>query len=77
AQVVPGDVILIHSGDRIPADLRLIEVHTLQIQEAMLTGESNPVTKKLDVFPEDTVLADRKNIAFTATMVRVRATLRF
>ena len=69
-ELVPGDVVLLRAGDRVPADARLLEAVNLQIDEAALTGESSPVTKhtrKLD----DAALAvgDRKNVAFGGTAV--------
>lgn len=68
-ELVPGDVILLQSGDRVPADLRLIEVNNLQIDESALTGESLPVTKHADPLDHDVVLADRKNQAYAGTLV--------
>lgn len=68
--VVPGDVVFIQSGDRVPADLRMIEVSGCQIMEAMLTGESNPITKNLKPVAEDSAIGDRKCLAFSATMVQ-------
>jgi cation-transporting ATPase F len=69
SQLVPGDVVLLQSGDRTPADLRLFEVHSLQVDESALTGESLPVQKHADVLGHDVVLADRKNQAFAGTAV--------
>ena len=68
-ELVPGDVILLQSGDRVPADLRLFEVNNLQIDESALTGESLPVTKHADPLDHDVVLADRKNQAYAGTLV--------
>ena len=68
-QLVPGDVVLLQSGDRVPADLRLIEVRSLQVDESALTGESVPVQKAPDPLAHDTVLGDRTNLAFTGTLV--------
>jgi len=68
-QLVPGDVVLLQSGDRVPADLRLIHVRDLQVDESALTGESVPVEKHTDVLGADTILADRKNLAFAGTLV--------
>mmetsp|Transcript_4907 Transcript_4907/g.10865 ORF Transcript_4907/g.10865 Transcript_4907/m.10865 type:complete len:1039 (+) Transcript_4907:173-3289(+) len=68
--VVPGDVCFIQAGDRCPADLRMIEVTgNCGILEAMLTGESNPISKHTDVCLPQSALGDRKNMAFSATMV--------
>lgn len=68
-ELVPGDLVLLQSGDRIPADLRLFTVNNLQIDESALTGESLPVTKHADPLTEDVVLADRKNQAYAGTLV--------
>ena len=62
-----GDVVVLHSGEKIPADLRLIEVHDLKVDEAALTGESVPVEKTVEKLGEKTVLADRTNMAFAST----------
>lgn len=67
--LVPGDILLIEPGDRIPADVRLIEAHSLRCDEAPLTGESAPVGKHTEVLSENTSVADRKNMAFTGTTV--------
>lgn len=67
--LVPGDVVLLQSGDRVPADLRLFQVNSLQVDESALTGESVPVLKHADGLALDTVLADRKNLAFAGTLV--------
>lgn len=69
AQLVPGDVVLLQSGDRVPADLRLFDVNSLQVDESALTGESVPVQKHADVLGHDVVLADRKNQGFAGTSV--------
>ena len=67
--VVPGDIIILEAGSRIPADARLIEAANLQVDEAALTGESNPVTKRLQVLPIEVGVGDRKNMVFTGTVV--------
>jgi cation-transporting P-type ATPase F len=67
-QLVPGDVVLLRSGDRVPADLRLFHVHNLHVDESALTGESLPVAKHPDPLALDTILADRKNLAYTGTL---------
>jgi Ca2+-transporting ATPase len=69
AELVPGDVVLLQSGDRVPADLRLFSVTSLQVDEAALTGESLPVLKHADPLDHDVVLADRKNQAYAGTLV--------
>jgi cation-transporting ATPase F len=67
--LVPGDVVLLQSGDRVPADLRLSRVRSLQVDESALTGESVPVAKHADPLEEDVVLGDRKNTAYAGTLV--------
>jgi cation-transporting ATPase F len=67
--LVPGDVVLLQSGDSVPADLRLFHVKNLQVDESALTGESVPVQKHPDPLALDTVLGDRKNLAFSGTLV--------
>lgn len=67
--IVVGDVVLLEAGDKIPADLRVIEEESLQINESSLTGESMPVSKNIQVLPIDTSLADRKNMLFGSTTV--------
>jgi cation-transporting ATPase F len=70
AELVPGDVVLLKSGDRVPADLRLVRSRDLQIAEASLTGESVPVQKAAHLqLQPDTVLADRRNMAYGSTLV--------
>ncbi len=64
-----GDTVLLQSGDKVPADLRLIDVRELQINESMLTGESLPVYKSQQAVSADTVLADRDNMAYSSTLV--------
>ncbi|MHB9068745.1 MAG: cation-translocating P-type ATPase [Sedimentisphaerales bacterium] len=69
-ELVPGDVILLRAGDRIPADARLFEAINLQIEEAALTGESVPVEKHtISLDHPNLALGDRKNIAHTGTAV--------
>ncbi len=66
--VVPGDVVILHTGDRIPADGRLIESVNLQIEEAALTGESVPVEKHTQALPTDDMpVGDRKNMVYAGT----------
>jgi calcium-translocating P-type ATPase len=67
--LVPGDIVLLQSGDKVPADLRLIETHSLQIQEAIITGESNPVNKNTHPNQLKTNLGDRKCMAYSGTLV--------
>jgi len=68
-ELVPGDIVLLDAGSRVPADLRLVEAANLEIDEAALTGESRPVSKRLGVFEEDASIGDRKNMAFMGTVV--------
>ena len=68
-ELVPGDILLLEAGDRIPADARLVEVPTLKCDEAALTGESVPVSKHAAALPEDTRLSERRNMAFAGTIV--------
>jgi Ca2+-transporting ATPase len=66
--LVPGDVILLRAGDRIPADARLIEAINLQVEEAVLTGESLPVEKHTAPLPKgDLAVGDRKNMVYSGT----------
>lgn len=67
--VVPGDVVLLESGERVPADLRLFEANGLQVDESMLTGESFAATKHTGPLPEDIGDADKANVAFSGTFV--------
>jgi magnesium-transporting ATPase (P-type) len=68
-QLVPGDIVLLESGDRIPADLRLLEVKNLRTEEAALTGESVPAEKATAPVSEKATVGDRENMAFSGTMV--------
>jgi Ca2+-transporting ATPase len=68
-ELVPGDILLLEAGDRIPADARLIEIHSLKCDEAPLTGESLPVSKDIKPLSEDVRVSDRKNMVFTGTTV--------
>lgn len=67
--LVPGDIVLIESGDRVPADVRLIRVKNVQIQEAALTGESVPVAKQTEPAAAGATLGDRASMAFSGTLV--------
>jgi Ca2+-transporting ATPase len=68
--LVPGDVILLHTGDRVPADARLVESINLQMEEAALTGESVPVEKHVRSLENDDLqVGDRKNMAYAGTVV--------
>jgi len=68
-KLVPGDIVLLSSGDRVPADLRLIEARNARADEAALTGESVPVAKSPEPVPADALLGDRRNLAFSSTMI--------
>jgi Ca2+-transporting ATPase len=68
-ELVPGDVVLLASGDKVPADLRLLKVRDLQVDESALTGESVPVTKESKLLPSETPLADRINMAYAGSLV--------
>lgn len=69
--VVPGDVLILSSGDKVPADARLIEAVNLKTEEGVLTGESMPVEKHIDVVrKKDAALGDRKNMVYAGTIVR-------
>ncbi len=68
-QLVPGDIVLLYTGDKIPADARLIETFTMKTDEAPLTGESAPVDKTTDELPSETQLNDRRNMIFSGTVV--------
>lgn len=68
-KLVPGDIVLLEAGDKVPADLRLLKTHGLQIQEAILTGESVPVEKHIEPVIIDASLGDRSCIAFSGTLV--------
>ena len=69
-ELVPGDVVLLASGDRVPADLRLLATTELRIEEAALTGESVPADKAVNTLDDpDLPAADRTNMAFMSTIV--------
>ncbi len=68
-KLVPGDLVALQAGDKVPADLRLVEVKGLQIEEAVLTGESVAVNKATAPVAADTALGDRACLAFSGTLV--------
>jgi magnesium-transporting ATPase (P-type) len=68
-ELVPGDIVLLQSGDKVPADLRLFDVKSLRIEEAPLTGESVPVDKTGDPVGEKSALGDRLGMAYSGTLV--------
>lgn len=67
--IVPGDILLLHAGEKIPADARLFEVSELETNEAALTGESIFVSKNSETISESTGVGDRTNMVFTGTIV--------
>lgn len=67
--LVPGDILLLQAGDRIPADARLLEALSMKVDESSLTGESVPVEKSINIFPPETPQPDRKNMVYTGTSV--------
>jgi Ca2+-transporting ATPase len=68
-ELVPGDLVLLQSGDKVPADLRLLRARELRADESALTGESVPVEKDVAVMDRDTPLADRHDMAFASSLV--------
>ena len=68
-ELVPGDIVLLESGDKIPADLRLVDVKNLRTEEAALTGESVPIDKTTDAVSEKATVGDREGMAFSGTLV--------
>ena len=66
--LVPGDIVLLYTGDKVPADARLVEAINLKVDEASLTGESSPVNKDVKPLPEDTSLNEKRNMIFTGTV---------
>ena len=69
ADLVPGDIVFLQSGDKVPAELRLLKLRDLQIDESALTGESVPVEKNVDPLAAEVLLADRANMAYSSTLV--------
>lgn len=69
SELVPGDIVILRPGDKIPADVRLFDVHHLQVEESMLTGESLTVSKHAEALDKDALLADRTNLGFSGTNV--------
>lgn len=74
--LVPGDLVTFHTGDRIPADIRLTQAHGLEVDESALTGETRPAKKHTEAIPETGTgmggvpISERHNIAFMGTLVR-------
>lgn len=67
--LVPGDIVLLASGDKVPADLRLLKLRSLQVDESALTGESVPVNKSIQLLLPDIPLAERTNMAYAGSFV--------
>jgi len=67
--LVPGDVIILEAGDKVPADARILDLAEAQVNEAMLTGESVPVKKNLTPLQKEAPIADRKNMLFAGTIL--------
>ena len=67
--LVPGDIVLLSSGDKVPADMRLLKARNLQIDESALTGESVPVVKDSSPLKAETLLAERTNMAYAGSFV--------
>lgn len=68
-QLVPGDIVLLEAGDRVPADCRVLSAHAAEVAEAALTGESQPLGKTAATVASDSILAERSNMVFMNTMV--------
>jgi magnesium-transporting ATPase (P-type) len=72
-ELVPGDIVILRAGDRIPADLRVLEAHNLRVEEAILTGESTVVDKHAATLSGDLALGDRTNLLFSGTTIAAGA----
>lgn len=68
-ELVPGDRVLLRAGDRVPADLRIVQARSLRIEEAALTGESVPTSKRVEPSEEEATVGDRNSMAFSGTIV--------
>jgi magnesium-transporting ATPase (P-type) len=68
-ELVPGDLVLLESGDRVPADLRLLQVNNLSVDESFLTGESLPVTKVVEPVDTDALVPERRSLALAGATV--------
>jgi magnesium-transporting ATPase (P-type) len=68
-EVVPGDIVLLESGMKVPADIRLLEVSGLETDESFLTGESTAATKQIAILPQGLIVAERTNMAFAGATV--------
>src|SRR5690606_31491477 len=69
SSLVPGDIIHVAYGSRVPADARLLSVNALLADESILTGESLPIKKSIEAVPKESQLADRTNMLFAGTLV--------
>lgn len=69
SELVPGDIVVLQPGDRVPADLRLYYLKNLRCNESALTGESQPVSKRTEAIPADSALAERRDMAYMGTIV--------
>ena len=69
SELVPGDIVILEEGQKVPADIRLITANVLQVNEASLTGESVPTTKNTDVIKKEVALGDRSNMIFSGTVI--------
>lgn len=67
--LVPGDVVFLEAGDKVPADIRLVKAHNLSVQESVLTGESIAVDKLITTVDKDAPIGDRANLVFSGTMI--------
>ncbi|CAM7466445.1 cation-transporting P-type ATPase [Citrobacter sedlakii] len=74
-ELVVGDIVVLRAGDRIPADLRVMEAHNLRVEEAILTGESTVVDKTAEALEGELPLGDRKNLLFSGTTLSAGAGL--
>ena len=68
-ELVPGDIVLLDAGDYVPADGRILESGSLRMNEGMLTGESEAAEKHADAIPEEAPIGDRRNMAFSGSLV--------
>jgi len=69
SQLVPGDVVFLEAGERVPADARVFQVRNLHVDESLLTGESVPVSKHVAILPQETSLAEQTNMVFKNSIV--------
>lgn len=69
SELVPGDIVLLQTGDKVPADIRLLYCKDLQVDESALTGESLPVEKYIETLDTETILPERTNMVYASTMI--------